>query len=108
MAKEVLKRVTSLKECCDKSKNDYGINLPEKYFDEKQNPNIKKYKSVVGEYFKKYTSEIKTDSIPQTFTLKEELKTFLMKRSGSFVSEDELMIGYWGAELMEVTRETTK
>ena len=95
LAREVLKRVTGLKECCDKCKESYGLNLPEKYFDEKQNPNVKKYKLVVGEYFKKYTNEIKMTVSSSDASLREEMLAFLNNKSGSFVSEDELLVGFW-------------
>ena len=37
----------------------FGINMAEAYLNEKTNPGVKKYKSVVSEYFKKYSAEIK-------------------------------------------------
>ena len=71
LGSEVLRRVRSLKSfCCDEENTNrlklglfYGIKEPESYFNELKNPSIKKYKSVVKEYFKKYTTEIKIDEL---------------------------------------------
>lgn len=71
---EVLKRVRSLKAfCCDDEQSSkiklglfYGVKEPESYLNELKNPSIKKYKSVVKEYFKKYNSEIKMDDMSGT------------------------------------------
>lgn len=66
LGSEVLKRVKCLKTfCCDGDENGnnkvklglfYGVKEAESYLNELKNPSIKKYKSVVKEYFKKYTS----------------------------------------------------
>lgn len=66
LGSEVLKRVKCLKTfCCDGDENGsskvklglfYGVKEAENYLNELKNPSIKKYKSVVKEYFKKYTS----------------------------------------------------
>lgn len=53
---EVIKRVISLKKCCEDKTSDYGLKQTLSYFDERSNPTIKKYKSVIAEYFKKYTA----------------------------------------------------
>lgn len=34
----------------------YGLSMAEAYLNERTNPAVKKYKSVVFEYFKKYTA----------------------------------------------------
>lgn len=78
--------------------------MVDRYFDEKQNASIKKYKSVVSEYYKKYTNEISSEKSVSAYPLKEELKHFLNKRSGMFNNEEELLIGYWSIELIGVNR----
>ena len=61
LGEEVIKRVSLLKEFCEKliDNKGYGVSMAESYFNEKVNPSVKKYKSVVFEYYKKYTTEIK-------------------------------------------------
>ena len=54
-----MKRVTNLKKCCDEEDDTYGLISSQRYFDEKANPSIKKYKTVIREYYKKYKEEIK-------------------------------------------------
>ncbi len=68
LAGEVLKRIHRMKSfCCDEEENSsnkikvglqYGIKEHESYLSELKNPSIKKYKSVIREYHKKYTSEL--------------------------------------------------
>ena len=53
---DVIKRVTSLKKCCDEKSSEFGLKQTLSYFDERSNPSIKKYKSVIGEYFRKYST----------------------------------------------------
>ena len=55
-----------------------GINMAELYLNEKTNPSVKKYKSVVSEYFKKYSSEIKEQPNQQKLEqLYSEFKKFM-------------------------------
>lgn len=73
---EVLKRVTMLKDCFECGANEYGIGMIDAYLNERNNSSIKKYKSVVLEYFKKYTQEIKPEPQPQC-PLNTEIKRLL-------------------------------
>ena len=84
LGQEVIRKVTNLKNCCDNVKEEYGLSMVDKYFDEKSNPSIKKYKSVVGEYYRKYKSEIPYETSTTSNDIKENIKKFLNKTSGSF------------------------
>ena len=75
----------------------------ESYLNERNNSGIKKYKSVVMEYFKKYTNEIKVENC-YCSSLNSEIKKLLEKKVGCFKEEDDLLIGYWMVELLGVTR----
>lgn len=74
---EVVRRVTNLMNvaCPEENENksirqDYGLSDAETYFAEKTNPGIKKYKSVIREYFKKYTTEITIGALGRSVTVK--------------------------------------
>jgi hypothetical protein len=58
LGNEVIRKVTALRNCFQNGVNEYGLSMIESYMNERSNQSIKKYKSVVMEYFKKYTSEI--------------------------------------------------
>lgn len=76
LGQQVLKRVIGLKKHCEEVVGDFGLISIERYFDEKTNPSIKKYKSVIREYYRKYHQEIKVGT---TFSgsLKMVMKDFL-------------------------------
>lgn len=83
--------------------------MVEGYFNERTNPSVKKYKSVVTEYFKKYTSEIKEQSYqPKTEQLFIDLKKFMQRNIENMGSDEDLLICYWMVELSGITRETSK
>lgn len=82
--------------------------MVESYLNEKCNPTIKKYKSVVMEYFKKYTQEIKSENFSSAFSLATEIRTFLSKNSGQIREDDDIIIFYWMVEYLGITRDTPK
>lgn len=84
---EILKKVTKLKKCCEEHSDEYSIISAQKYFDEKVNPSIRKYKSVIREYFKKYTEEIKVVGNSKV-DLKKCFQEFLQKK-GSCLKDDD-------------------
>lgn len=75
--------MTTLKDCFENGLNEYGLGMIESYLNERNNSGIKKYKSVVMEYFKKYTNEIKTENCFYS-SMNSEIKKLLEKKMGSF------------------------
>ena len=71
------------------------------------NPSIRKYKSVIREYFKKYTEEIKVVS-NQKNDLKTSFQEFLEKKGSYLKEEDELLMGFWMVEFFKVSKDTPK
>ena len=63
LGNETIRRVTLLKKlvCSGEMNvnNQFSLVEVDSYLNPLQNPDIKKYKSVIDEYFKRYTSEIK-------------------------------------------------
>ena len=107
LGEEVLKRVTNLKKHCDEKIGDYGLASTERYFDEKVNPSIKKYKSVIREYYRKYYQEIKTSSTA-IGNVKSIMKEFLERKCVTFKENDELVMGFWMIEYFKLSRDTPK
>lgn len=99
--------MTKLKKCCDDHSDEYSIISAQKYFDEKVNPSIRKYKSVIREYFKKYTDEIKVVGGSKV-DLKKSFQEFLQKKGSCLKDDDELLMGYWMIEFLKVSKDTPK
>lgn len=75
-----------------------GLKDIESYLREDVNSGIKKYKSVIKEYQKKYTSEIMIGPNASLVTIPEAFKKFLSSyKSGEF-SKEECQIVYWMLE----------
>lgn len=83
----MINRVTKLKKCCEEQTEDYNLISTKRYLDEKVNPSIKKYKSVVKEYYKKYTEEIKISKESKE-NLKHLIQQFL-ERNGCGLKEGD-------------------
>ncbi len=115
----MLRRVKKLKSfTCDIDENgkakaalEYGIKEADSYLDEMKNASIKKYKSVVKEYYKKYTSEVKFDERTPNINCPEAIKQFLMKnktRLSESISQDELTYLHWMVEFVQLRRDVKK
>lgn len=59
--------------------DEYGLTDIKTYLSEETNPSIKKYKSVVKEYHKKYTQEITINPLGRQINSKNLIKEALTK-----------------------------
>lgn len=111
LGQEVIRRVTELKTFCDdgKDKQGYGLSMVESYLNERANPTVKKYKSVISEYYKKYTSEIPEKPYQYKWDrVTSEMLAFMSKSIPQMESEEDFLICYWMVELSLVSKETSK
>ena len=111
LGNETIRRVTLLKKLvCSR---DLSTNVPfslddgEYYLNPLQNPEIKKYKSVIEEYFKRYTSEIKMQVLDNKASPAELIKDYLSKIPEEVVKKDTLL-AHWLYNLTEITSEDSK
>ena len=90
---EVIKRVTNIMSivCPDKENplgykgEEIGLLDIKLYLNEETNPSIKKYKTVVQQYFRKYNSEIKIQAMGRQSDLKQMIRNFL--RNGRVIGD---------------------
>ena len=105
---EVLRKVGNLKKCClDGEKRDYyDLKDVDGYLSEGKNPSIKKYKSVISEYYRKYTTELKPTPLDKPTILADAIKTYLKKINlSSLNADDDLTMLYWMVEYVVLPKE---
>ena len=84
-----------------------GLKEAELYLKEEANPGIKKYKSVIKEYQKKYSSEVTSSG--SSSGLSELFRKFMTPaRVGKECPKDEAMMNYWIVEAMTMGAEVKK
>lgn len=76
----------------------------DKYLNETINPNIKKYRTVIAEYFRKYNEELKKESI--SGSLDKKLRD-LLKNTKSMVNK-QLTWYHWIVEYLLIPKEIKK
>lgn len=89
---------------------DYGIAEAQSYLKEETNPSIKKYKSVVKEYHKKYHKEMTNKPLGRQVSTKSLMKEVLSK--GEMLKEDlsseENTMLFWMIEFIRMDKNVTK
>ena len=75
-----------------------GLKEVESYLKEETNPGIKKYRSVIKEYQRKYNGEIEVGGVSQNIS--ELFKKYLRSSTkfGKEMSKDEMTMFYWMIE----------
>lgn len=89
LGNQTIRRVALLKKliCSEEisANQHYSLKNVETYLNPIFNPEIKKYKSVVNEYFNKYTAEIKMEVLEGKLTPSQIITTFLKSLSPSLI-----------------------
>ena len=116
---EVLRRVSGLMGVLCPDKENQGSNagsselgLAElgQYLSEEANSSIKKYKSVVKEYYKKYNQEITTAPLGRQVTAQQVIKEAL-KRGGllkSDTTQEAMVMVFWMVEFVSLRPDVRK
>lgn len=86
---------------------EVGMKDLDLYLREESNVGIKKYKSVIKEYQKKYSAELEASSGAH-YNTAELLKRFLAGRVGKESSKEEALMVYWMAEAVQMRAEVKK
>ena len=77
------------------------------YLNPINNPDIKKYKNVVNEYFNKYMSEVKMEMIDSKANLTEIICSFLKGLDSSLLNKEGLPV-HWLINLRQVSTRLSK
>lgn len=111
LGNETIRRVTLLKKLICASdfnvNNQFYLDEVEAYLNPVQNPDIKKYKSVIEEYFKRYTSDIKMQVLDTKASPCQIIKEYLVGMSEESVKKNTLLT-HWLVNLTEVSSKDSK
>jgi hypothetical protein len=111
LGNETIRRVTMLKKLVCSSdlaaNQQYSLEEIDSYLNPIYNPEIKKYKSVVDEYFKRYTNEIKMEVLDTNASPSALIKDYLCTSGPELIKKDALL-AHWLLNLTEVSAKDSK
>lgn len=111
LGNETIRRVTLLKKlvCSEdiSSNQHFNVRNVEAYLNPIYNPDIKKYKNVINEYFNKYTSEIKMEVLEGRSTPSETITCFLKSIPQSALEKEKLLV-HWLLSLVNISTSLSK
>lgn len=108
LSNEVLDRVLYVRSVATALHQKEGVldlKDTERYFNDQCNPSIKKYRTVIQEYYKKYTATLKREECG-----KEDLNTQLREFLRGCTCDDpkEVMLFFWVVEFLQLPKEIRK